>query len=219
MISVVIPAHLEEKRIAATLDALAKSLKKTSHEIIVVTDNADKTAEKAGKYRNTKTITTAKPTGKGSALNRGFALAKGDILLMYDADGAVPPGEIFKAAEELGKSDVVIGARKAKRPLHRWLAAKTYNLITRFVFGLPYADTQCGFKMFKAKKTADILKQIRSKGFEWDVEFLWLCGKKGLEVKELPVEWRDVPGGPIERKKITNVLLLLCDTLLLRLRL
>ncbi|HLD76280.1 MAG TPA: glycosyltransferase [Candidatus Norongarragalinales archaeon] len=222
MLSTVIPAHREEKRIGTPLRKLDVYLlkRKIRHEIIVVTDGEDATASVAKKAcPEVIVFTSLKRQGKGAAINQGLRLSRGDTLCVYDADGATPPKEIRRALHALESADVVIGVRKAgQRPWYRRIVSMCFHTITRYLFGLPFTDTQCGFKVFRADKTRPILKKMISDGLQWDVEFLWRCGKKGLRVREFTVRWKSVPGGPLESDKIRNVLTLLWDVLTLRLK-
>lgn len=59
------------------------------------------------------------------------------------------------------------------------------------MFGLPFYDTQCGAKIFRKEAIDAVLPEIRSKGFEFDVELLWRLKRKGYSIVEVPVIWND----------------------------
>ncbi len=224
MLSVVIPAHREERRLAGPLKRLTSFLnsKKIVFEIILVTNREDATADVAKTvFPRVRLVVTDDSEGKGAALNRGLAVAKGRVLSFYDADGATAPEAFVDALSALKEADVVIGSRyvnatRVRRAWYRDLSRRIYHFLVQSLFGLRFADTQCGFKVFKADAARPVLSRMRSKGFQWDVEFLWRCKKQGLKVMELPVVWHSVPGGPVESAKIRTVARLLFDTVALR---
>lgn len=224
MLSVVIPAHREERRLAGPLKRLVSYLtsRKIVFEVILVTDREDGTADVAKTvFPQVRLVVTEHSEGKGAALNRGLAVAKGSVLSFYDADGATNPAAFGSALSALKRADVVIGSRYAaaarvRRAWYRDLSSRVYHFLVRALFGLGSADTQCGFKVFRASSTKSVLSGMRSKGFQWDVEFLWQCQRRGLTVFELPVAWRSVPGGPVESAKFKNALYLLWNTFWLR---
>ncbi len=221
MLSVVIPAHREEKRIGIPLKRLSSYLRKNRvpSEILVVTDPEDATATVAKKTCPKARILVAKKRqGKGAAIQRGLRATRGSsALLVYDADGATPAGEIGPALKRLKDADVVIGVRtRVRRPWYRRITTALFHLITQGLYGLSFSDTQCGFKLMRADKTKKIIARIQSKGLAWDVEFLWRCRTADLRVAQMPVRWTDVPGGPLESQKFRSVLTLLWDVLALR---
>ncbi|MBI4361364.1 glycosyltransferase [Candidatus Micrarchaeota archaeon] len=224
MLSVVIPAHLEEKRLAGPLKKLVELLasRKISFEVVLVTDEQDQTASVARRvFPRVRLLVARHSEGKGAALNRGFAVAKGDVWSFYDADGATAPEAFLDALAALRHADVVIGSRyvgaaRVRRPWYRDWSRRVYHFLVQWLFGLRFADTQCGFKVFKAAAARSVLSRMQSKGFEWDVEFLWRCKKRGLTVLELPVAWHSVPGGPVEAAKIRSAVTLLAHTVALR---
>ncbi|MFH0835983.1 MAG: glycosyltransferase, partial [Candidatus Micrarchaeota archaeon] len=141
--------------------------------------------------------------GKGGALALAFPYAKGDVLI-YDADGATPVGETSKVIEAARYSDVVIGSRYCLGSRvfglskKRRFAARFFNLLVRFLFGLSVCDTQCGFKLVKKKAVGILAPLLTARGFVWDVELLWQAKRHGLKIKEVGVEWHHCKGGPLE---------------------
>jgi glycosyltransferase involved in cell wall biosynthesis len=203
LISIIIPAWNEERRIGETLEKLAafeKTLGKNElFEIIVVFDGTDSTPEMVGKFAKknpeTKLIKFNKRLGKGGAIVEGMKAARGDCLV-YDADSSVPATEIPKLLEALESFPVAIGSRRHKlskitkrQPPFRRIASKLFNMAVKTLFGLEYKDTQCGFKAIKREAARELLPEFQERGFSWDVELLLLARKHGLKVAEVPVEW------------------------------
>ncbi|MEM4255438.1 MAG: glycosyltransferase family 2 protein [Candidatus Norongarragalinales archaeon] len=212
-ISIVIPAYNEEKRILQTLEGLIGFLKqaKWDFEVLIVFDGTDSTPSVAKKFARANSLDAAgkikllvfkRRLGKGGALNEGLAHAKADMVFFMDADYSVPAKEMPKLLKALEKSDIAIASRympssKTEIPAGRLLAAKAFNMLERLLFGLPYADTQCGFKAFRKSALEKLLPRIRTSNFVWDVDMLFQAKKLGLRVEEIPVEWHMREGGTI----------------------
>lgn len=209
MLSVLVPSHNEEARIAPVLLKLLDWLKKNERdfEVMVVDDGSDSAKEIVREMMNDerklKLLAFSERQGKGGALTLAFPFAKGDVLV-YDADGATPAGEIGKALGALKQADVVIGSRYClgsrvfDLPKQRRFAARLFNFLVRFLFGLRVCDTQCGFKLIRHEAVDRLAPLITERGFVWDVELLWLAKKNGFSVKEVGVEWHHCGGGPLE---------------------
>jgi len=216
LLSIVIPTFNEEKRILPTLEALTKFLGefprgRREYEILVVDDGSDATAEIVRGFsknnRRVRLIRFARRIGKGAAVKRGLSAARGSEIVVYDADAAAPPSEIPKLVRALRAYDVAVGVRRESvGPLRRRLIRKAYNFLVRFLFGWRFRDTQCGFKALRAAAAKKIAGELRRGGYEFDVELLARARKHGFSIVEIPVEWRHVPGGPIDSASFSESL-------------
>jgi len=203
MISIIIPAYNEEKRIETTL--LNYSNHFQDQEIIVVCDGTDKTQNIVGKlsekYPNIKLLRFEKKLGKGGGIIEGFKEANGDKIGFVDADESVTPDDVKRMFDYLPDVDGVIASRRLKdsrilikQPTKRRIASRVFNIIVRLIFGLNLKDTQCGAKVFRKEAIKDVLSELKTKGFEFDVELLWRLKKKGYKVVEFPITWRHSEG-------------------------
>jgi glycosyltransferase involved in cell wall biosynthesis len=206
-ISIIVPAYNEEKRLGATLAGLAGYLARSAwdyHEVLVVDDgSADRTAEVAAEFPATRLLRNPGNRGKGYAVRHGMLEARGDWLLFSDADLATPIEELEKLWEAVERNgvEIAIGSRALDRaligvrqPLARETSGRIFNLLVRAVTGLPFRDTQCGFKLFQAHAARDIFKRQLLDGFGFDVEVLAIARELGYRVAEVPVRWNDVAG-------------------------
>ena len=84
-----------------------------------------------------------------------------------------------------------------RQPWRREQGGRVFNLIVRLATGLPYWDTQCGFKAFRLDAFRPILERAKTDGFGFDVELLYLARKANLRLREIPVRWNHVEGSKV----------------------
>ena len=202
LLSVILPAYNEARRLPASLRTLNLYLDEhgPDAEVIVADDGStDQTAalvEEARREWPRIRLLTLPHRGKGHAVREGMLAARGQVRLFCDVDLAVPVETIAPFLEEARVSDVVIGsrelpgARRIGEPRRRRVTGRVFHLLARLLSRLPYGDTQCGFKAFKAQAAQALFNAQRVEGFGFDVEILYLAQRWGLKVRELPVEWR-----------------------------
>lgn len=213
--SLVIPAYNEAHRIGQTLRDAMSYLRDNSadSEVIVVDDgSSDSTAEvvrsAAGDFPEIEMrLLERKPnTGKGAAVRAGLLAARRPVALFSDADLSTPIAEAAKLLAPIfaGELDVAFGSRALDRRLigdrqvwHREQAGRLFNLAVRAMTGLPFWDTQCGFKAFRLEPLQPILGAARSDGFGFDVELLYLAHRAGLRMREIPVRWNHHEGSKV----------------------
>jgi glycosyltransferase involved in cell wall biosynthesis len=202
--SIVIPAYNESERIPATLRSVVDCIRAHGWdaEVVVVNDGSlDNTAEVVKEFARTapeiRFLENSANRGKGYTVRHGVLHAMGDIVMFTDADLSSPIEEaegLFAAIAQ--GADIAIGSRwlatsrqTHRQPLYRQLFGRCFNLLTRMVMNLPFADTQCGFKAFTrtAAQTVFQLQTIERWGF--DPEILFIALKRGYQIREIPVSW------------------------------
>ncbi len=213
--SLIIPAFNEAERIGQSLRTAFACLQATSpgSELIVVNDGStDATAEIVREVFAGQTAITARllehspNRGKGAAVREGLLAATTPIGLFSDADFSTPIDEAPKLIEPIaaGEVDVAFGSRALDRsligqhqPWRREQGGRVFNLIVRVATGLPFWDTQCGFKAFRLDVFRPILERTKTDGFGFDVELLYLARKANLRLREIPVRWNHVEGSKV----------------------
>ena len=144
--------------------------------------------------------------GKGAAVREGLLAAQKPIGLFFDADLSTPLDEIPKVIEPIanGDLDIAFGSRALDRsligirqPWRREYGGRVFNFLVRIVTGLPFWDTQCGFKAFRLDICRPILEAARIDGFAFDVELLVLARRAGLRIREIPVHWNHAEGSKV----------------------
>jgi dolichyl-phosphate beta-glucosyltransferase len=206
LLSVVIPAYNEEQRLPRTIEDIERYLdgRRASYELILVDDGStDGTRQvmDAAAERNQKVRVEALPAnrGKGRALASGVAVARGDDVLVTDADLSTPIEELEKLEAALKSgAGVAIGSRSIKgsrveiaQPVYRVLMGKVFNLIVQVVLLPGIWDTQCGFKLFRADVAQPVFAALTTDGFGYDPEALFLAKRSGVRIAEVPVVWRN----------------------------
>ena len=163
--------------------------------------------------------------GKGAAVRTGLLAAQKPIGLFFDADLSTPLEEIPKVIEPIaaGEIDIAFGSRALDRtligvhqPWRREQAGRVFNFLVRIATGLPFWDTQCGFKAFRLDACRPILEAARIDGFTFDVELLYLAHHAGLRLREIPVRWNHAEGSKV--RFISDSLRMLREVIALRAR-
>lgn len=213
-LSIVIPAYNEASRIVPSLTELAAFLQKhyPQSEVLIVDDGSSD--ETSAAVRSTleamkpcpfRLITLDSNRGKGYAVKTGVMQSTGDTILFMDADLSTPLSEIEKVLAPIAAgSDVAIGSRGLRdsvivyrQPIYRETMGRIFNLFVRlFVIG-GIADTQCGFKAFRADAAKKIFSLLETDRFGFDVEVLLIAKRLGMSVKEIGVRWRDSPNSRV----------------------
>ena len=213
--SLIVPAYNEAHRIGDTLIEAVSYLTAASSgsEIIVVDDGStDATADvvrdvfKSAGGLESRLIQQTPNRGKGAAVRAGLRAASRPIAWFSDADLSTPIEEASKLIEPISvnQAEVTFGSRALDRRLigtrqswGREQGGRVFNLLVRLSTGLPFWDTQCGFKAFKLDAFQPVLAKAHSDGFGFDVELLYLAHRAGLRMQEIPVRWNHCEGSKV----------------------
>lgn len=211
-LSVVIPAYNEDRRLPGTLAFAYRYLMHSgmTFEIIVVDDGSyDDTVDYvegfAGDFPGVRLLSYTPNRGKGFAVRTGMLAAKGDLVLMTDADGSTPIEELEKLLRYAEQGyEVVIGSRAKADPeaivkalLHRKYIGNTFNLIVQSLILPGIQDTQCGFKLFTRAAAQDIFSVSKLNGYAFDVEVLYIARLRAYKLAEVAINWANVEGSKV----------------------
>jgi glycosyltransferase involved in cell wall biosynthesis len=199
-ISVVIPAYNEESAIEATLREVLAYLPThfNSYEVIVVNDGSkDATAAIVSRIPGVTLVQYEQNRGKGYAVKHGMLAALGEVILFMDADNSTKITELDHCMKEIRDYDIVIGSRAladsriqvSQNPLKRSLG-RLGNLIIKSVLGVPFQDTQCGYKLFR-RSVLVLFEQQTIDRWGFDFEILYLAHRQGFRIYESPVHWEN----------------------------
>jgi glycosyltransferase involved in cell wall biosynthesis len=202
--SIVIPAFNEAARIRTALDRVLHCVHSRgwNAEILVVDDGStDETAaivKDLGKsHPEVRLLEHGGNRGKGFSVRHGVLSAAGDVILFTDADLSAPIEEaefLFTAIDD--GADIAIGSRwldrerqTVRQPLFRRFFGRCFNQVTRRIMGLPFADTQCGFKAFRRSAARTIFQLQRIERWGFDPELLYIGSKRGFSIREVAISW------------------------------
>lgn len=211
-LSVVIPAYNEELRIAGTLEHIYAYLERQPYtfEVIVVDDGSTdltvKVVQDIVKRFGQGTVLQNKVNrGKGYSVRQGVFQAQGTYILFSDADLSTPIQETDKLLHAIKQGcDIAIGSRGLKesdicvhQAWYREGMGKIFNRLVRLLGLTEFADTQCGFKCFRASVAKTLFSRQKIDHFSFDVEILALAVHAGYTVREIPVQWYNEPNSRV----------------------
>jgi glycosyltransferase involved in cell wall biosynthesis len=204
MISIVIPAYNEEKRIQRTLRSYIQEFKQPFECIIVLNGCTDRTVDIVRPFEQKypkifKVIEVKEAIGKGGAIRKGFAESRGEYIGFVDADLATPVNDVSRLLNYLQtkKVDGVIasrllaGSKVHERGIIRKWVSKIFSFLVRFIFDFEFRDTQCGAKFFTQRAVQLILPLLSAHDMTIDVDILLACKTTKMQVTEMPSEWYD----------------------------
>jgi len=204
-LSIVVPAYNEQAVIGRFIDSVQIDVARAglTWEAIVVDDGSvDETARivrEAAATDERIRLVEAPHRGKGAAVRRGFLAARGEWVLMADADLSMPWDNLSRFLDLTHNRDapqVIIGSREApgaQRTGEAWsrrVSGRVFNALVR-VFAVPgIRDSQCGYKMLSADAVAVLAPHLTVDGFALDVELLYLSRLAGFRVREVGITCR-----------------------------
>jgi dolichyl-phosphate beta-glucosyltransferase len=225
-LSIVIPAHNEERRLPHALEQIFRFLQAQSYaaEVLVIENgSSDRTFELAleltKQYTNLQVLKEAQ-RGKGKAICRGMLEARGEYRFMCDADLSMPIEELSNfIPANTGQIDIAIASREAEgairynEPEYRHRGGRLINLAIRLLILPGFNDTQCGFKCFRGVVAEDIFPYQTISGWSFDIEILYIALKRGYQISEVPIHWYFDPETKL--RAIQDAILMLRDIFLI----
>lgn len=200
-LSIIIPAHNEERRLPQTLEQVAAFVKKqtfTTEVLVVENGSRDQTLQVAqdfaARYPFIKAIHEDQP-GKGRAIRKGMLAATGNYRFFADADFSMPVDEISRFLPPVIDAPIVIASREGpgavryNEPAYRHFTGRVFNTVIRVLVLPGLDDTQCGFKMFRAEAAEELFPRQTLMGWSFDVELLYIARRRGYKICEIGVPW------------------------------
>ena len=210
-LSLVLPAYNEAARLPPYLAAVRSYLESrypARYEVIVVDDGSRDGMPAmlkaiAADWPELHVIRNPQNLGKGAAVRAGMLAARGRRWLFADADGAAPIEEEGRLAEVLAAgADLAVGSRllggsdrRRSRNWLRGLVGRLFAGLARSLLRVAVRDPQCGMKMFRAAAGGQLFQRVREPRYLFDLELLVLAQQLGYRCVEVPISWREIPGG------------------------
>ncbi|HUA10115.1 MAG TPA: glycosyltransferase [Candidatus Acidoferrales bacterium] len=208
---IIIPACDEERRIGPTVEDYCSTFRETGIVQVVANGCTDATCDVIRnlqrRHLNLSLVEVPGRIGKGGAVRVGFCGGTEDYVGFVDADGSTPAAEFLRLFQRLRQSgtDAVIGSRwipgatvDPPQPVSRRVASRAFNAIVRGLFGISFADTQCGAKIFTRRAISEIFRSLEIANFAFDIEILWRLQRAGFSILEEPTKWSDRSGTKIK---------------------
>jgi len=214
-LTVVVPAFNEAARLGRGLRKILDYLNRHERnaELIVVDDGSDDETKSVAEASladsggvDARVIRYEQNRGKGHAVRTGLLAARAEIALFSDADLSTPITETPKLVDPIrqGSCDLAFGSRALDRrligvhqPWRREQGGRVFNLIVRLATGLPFWDTQCGFKSFRLSVCRPLIEAGQIDRFGFDVELIYLAYLARLRLREIPVRWDHDPASKV----------------------
>jgi dolichyl-phosphate beta-glucosyltransferase len=215
-LSIIVPALNEELRLPSAIRQLGGYLdaNPASAEVLIVengsTDQTLAIARGAAQADPRFRAIHLPHRGKGRAIREGIKASHGRNVVLCDADFSMPVEEISELLRVVDDgADVAIGSREAPgarridEPAHRHLMGRVFNWLVRVIAVPGIADTQCGFKAFRGDVARNLFGRQRIDGWAFDVEILFLAGREGRVIREVPITWRYDPSSRVRAVRDT----------------
>lgn len=217
-LSIIVPVYNEERTVREIINKIlkAKLQKGISREVILINDGSrDRSLQymqaMAKKNSSLIVINNKGNSGKGFSISEGLKKAKGDYIIIQDADLEYNPQDYFKLLDPIikGQASVVYGTRLLTYPLRisgqkrtplitHYIGNKFLTFLTNLLYGTNITDMETCYKVFKKSVLSGI--SIKSKRFEFEPEITAKISKMGIKIFEVPIDVK--PRGYNEGKKI-----------------
>jgi glycosyltransferase involved in cell wall biosynthesis len=196
-VSVVLPCLDEAAGVVTAVQEAMQGLRCAglSGQIIVV-DNGSTDGSAAAAAAVGATVISESRRGYGMAIRRGLQTARGDVIVLADADSSYDLRQLGQLVHRVEQgADIVVGTRSRDRLevgampwLHRRVGIPGLNLLLAMATGRWFRDSQSGFRAFKRERLIHL--GCVSAGMEYASEMLLLAQRAGLRIEEVPVRYR-----------------------------
>jgi glycosyltransferase involved in cell wall biosynthesis len=196
-LSVVLPCFNEEGAVGAVIDEAWRGIESTGMpgEVVVVDNGSTDASADIARDHGARVVHESR-RGYGSAYLRGLAEARGELIVMADADGTYPLADLRPFVKLLEEgNDLVLGSRfrgqiqRGAMPwLHRWVGNPVLTAVLNVFFKVRVSDAHCGLRA--VRRSALRRLELDSTGMEFASEMILKAAKRGLRVDEVPIEYR-----------------------------
>ncbi len=198
-LSLVLACYNEAEHLEASFAEIRETLEQTSwpFEVIFVDDvSRDRTREilreivAAHPDLDLRVILHETNRGRGRTVTDGFRAARGVVAGYLDVDLEVHARYVPSLVRAIEQGADIATVRRIYalqvQALDRYLMSRGYSFLVRRMLGLPFHDTETGYKFFRRERVLPLLDEVEDGGWFWDTEFMARAARRGLEVAEIP---------------------------------
>ncbi len=198
-LSLVLACYNEAQHLEASFAEIRETLEQTSwpFEVIFVDDvSRDRTREilreivAAHPDLDLRVILHEANRGRGRTVTDGFRAARGEVAGYLDVDLEVHARYVPSLVRAIEQGADIATVRRIYalqvRALDRYFMSRGYSFLVRRMLGLPFHDTETGYKFFRRERVLPLLDEIEDTGWFWDTEFMARAARRGLAVTEIP---------------------------------
>ena len=198
-LSLVLACYNEAQHLEASFAEIRETLEQTSwpFEVIFVDDvSRDRTREilreivAAHPDLDLRVILHETNRGRGRTVTDGFRAARGVVAGYLDVDLEVHARYVPSLVRAIEQGADIATVRRIYalqvQALDRYLMSRGYSFLVRRMLGLPFHDTETGYKFFRRERVLPLLDEVEDGGWFWDTEFMARAARRGLEVAEIP---------------------------------
>lgn len=209
-LSILFPAHNEEMRLPRALQLVDAYIQKQTFacELVIIENGSqDATlsiAQDFARAHDYAQVIHEDQPGKGRAVQKGMAAAKGDYRFICDVDLSMPVDEINHfLPPQPSNYDIAIATREGPgavrygEPFYRHLVGRVFNFMVQAIVLHGINDTQCGFKCFSAQAADALFPMMTMYGWSFDVEILAIARQRKMRIVEIPIPWYYQPNSKI----------------------
>ncbi len=192
-VTILLPAYNEEQAIGQTVQRI-KELH-PDFEVLVVDDGSTDNTLQAAMDAGASIWPHPYNTGNGAAIKTGLRMARGEWLIMMDADGQHDPADIARLLEHKDTFDMVVGARGkgSETSLHRDIANKLYNWFASYITRFNVEDLTSGFRLVRTS-TAKQYIYLLPNTFSYPSTLTMAFLRSGRSVKYISIETKKRKG-------------------------
>jgi glycosyltransferase involved in cell wall biosynthesis len=193
-LTIIIPAYNEAQTLGAVLEQIRTA--QPDAEILVVDDGSTDDTARVAEAAGARVLQHPYNKGNGASVKTGLRAARGEVVVIMDADGQHDPADLARLLEPLGAYDLVVGARDARSEtsIPRRLYHLALNLFAAYISGYPVPDATSGLRAAKRHLLAQFIHLLPN-GFSTPVTSTLAFYKAGYSVKFVPVTMPKRAGG------------------------
>jgi glycosyltransferase involved in cell wall biosynthesis len=195
-ISVIIPCLDEEEAVGNVVDQALEGIRqsgRTGEVVVVDNGSSDRSAEVAAEHG--ARVVTERRRGYGSAYLTGLAEARGEYVVMGDADETYPLQELAPFVDRLEQGDDLVMGSRFKGTIHsdampflnRFVGNPILTGMLNLLFGVKVSDAHCGMRAIRREAAAGL--DLHSTGMEFASEMVFKAYRRGLTVSEIPIDY------------------------------